>query len=604
MSKKDLLYRAIVEPVVTFLAFIPNKGQTYITRSMELNKLSSKAHRKKVYLTLSISVVLIVVVGLSYAMSANRLGFINLSVSDWSHFPNAEITGNTVHIKPIERVITHKDTSAAQPNPPVNIRGSHLDVSGDFEIKMSASGITNGVTFQLFGQVPNIYDEWRQERASTSIETTSNGLRIRVWDGTSPSSVDERIFNVSLKDNETFIISHIASSLVVRVNSVTLGDIPDHNIFSKGTIWFGADANLGTDGWSINSLKVRNLGNGRVSVAAAPNLVEVNNQSDTLRKLSATNPRHIPIGAAIAIYPLLTDEHYRNIALSQFSIMTPENSMKPQFIHPQQNLYTFQDADGLVEAAQANHMLVHGHALLLDKANPQWMQSTPKSQRQQVMTDHITNVVSHFKGKVAEWDVVNEPLSGDDIDYTNGNLGIKQQMWSEAMGESYIDAAFRVAHAADPAAKLYLNDFGMENNGKRFDAMVALIQRLQARGVPIDGVGFEAHVYHDPADIINPDMLRQHIQTLAALGIVSRISEIDVLGDKANVQAEQYSDILKACLDEPTCTSYTTWGVSDLYGSTTTSDRYPAKLGDSLLWDSKYVPKTAFKSLQNVLKGE
>lgn len=572
-----------------------------MTWSTELIKSSPRGYGKKVYVTIFICVIAVTIAGFIYRVAVNQSHCITLSASDWLHFPGAEITGNDVHIKPIGRVLTHTDTSAAQPNPPVNIRGSHLHVSGDFKVKASFSGINNGMIFQLFGKVPNIYDEWRQERSSVSIEANNYGLKVRVWDGTSPFSIDERSFKVELRDNETFTLDHKADRIVIAVDGVTLGYMPDHNIFSKGEVWFGADANLGTDGWSIKSLQAKGMGSGHVSVVIAPNLVEANKQPDTLRKLSATNPRHIPIGAAVAIYPLFTNEQYRNIALSQFSIMTPENSMKPQFIHPQKNLYTFQDADGLVEAAEANHMLVHGHALVLSKANPQWMQATPKAQRKQVMTDHITNIVSHFKGKVAEWDVVNEPLSGDDIDYTNGNLGIKQQMWSEAMGEEYIDIAFRAAHAADPAAKLYLNDFGMENDGKRFDTMVSLIQRLRARGVPIDGVGFEAHVYHSPADIINPDTLRQHIQTLAALGIVSRISEIDVLGNKADVQAEQYADVLKACLDEPTCTSYTTWGVTDMYGSTTTSDRYPAKLGNSLLWDDKFVPKTAVKSLQDAL---
>ncbi len=576
-----------------------NSEQTTVHGSTKLAKLGTVSSKGKVFL---VGVIIFIMTGLIYRAIAKRADFVTLSSADWSHFPGAEIADSRVHIKPIGRVITHTDTSAAQPNPPVNVRGSHLSVASDFQIKTSLSGVTNGVTLQLFGQVPNMYDEWRQERASMSIEATIYGVKMRVWDGTSASSIDERIFKVPLRDTVTLVLSHRNGKLTVGVNNVTLGDMPDHHIFSKGTIWFGADASLGTDGWTINSMQVRGLGNGRVNIVAAPKMDETYDQTNSLRNLAAANPRHIPIGAAMAIYPLFTDEQYRKIALGQFSMMTPENSMKPQFTHPQKHLYTFHDADGLVKAAQANHILVHGHALVLNKANPHWMQSTPKNERRQVMIDHITKVAGHFKGKVTAWDVVNEPLSGDDIDYKNGNLGIRQQMWSEAMGEAYIDEAFRAAHAADPAAKLYLNDFGMENDGKRFDAMVALVQRLKARGVPIDGVGFEAHVYHNPADIINPDTLKQHIQTLATLGVASRISEIDVLGDKPDVQAKQYSDILKVCLAESTCTSYTTWGITDLYGSGTASDRYPTKLGDSLIWDSKYQAKSVFSSLQDALK--
>jgi endo-1,4-beta-xylanase len=281
--------------------------------------------------------------------------------------------------------------------------------------------------------------------------------------------------------------------------------------------------------------------------------------------------------------------------------MTPENSLKPQFVHPQKDLYLFQDSDTLVEAAQNNKMTVHGHALVMGKANPEWMQKAPNIERKQVMTDHIAAVVGHYKGKIAEWDVVNEPLSEDDIDYSPEQMGMRKQMWFDAMGEEYIDTAFRAARSADPGAKLYLNDFGIEKDGKRWDALLALILRLQSRGVPINGVGFESHVYHAPADTIDPTVLRQHIQSLAALGIVSRISEIDVLGDDPAYQATQYADVLRVCIAEPTCTSYGVWGITDLYGSTTLADRYPIRYGDSLLWDTEYTPKPVLQSLQRVL---
>jgi endo-1,4-beta-xylanase len=175
-------------------------------------------------------------------------------------------------------------------------------------------------------------------------------------------------------------------------------------------------------------------------------------------------------------------------------------------------------------------------------------------------------------------------------------------MWFDTMGEEYIDIAFKSAKAADPSAKLYINDFGLEKDGKRWDALLSLISRLKARGVPIDGVGFESHVYHAPADTIDPAVLKQHIQTLALLGIESRISEIDVLGDDPVFQAKQYADVLQVCISQPTCTSYGIWGVTDLYGSTTLSDRYPTVRGDSLLWDATYTPKPALKSLQDILR--
>ena len=581
-------------------------GLSSITITSRLNYMASiKPATDNIRRTFSTSrigiiIALILVIGILSNGGVNHP--INLlDKDDWSHFAGAKKTAQGIHIIANNRVITHRDTSSATPNPLVNVRGLHLKVSGDFQIDIGMSGVDNGATFQLYGEVPVIYDEWRQEKGSVRLVVMPSSISIKVWDGTSPSSVDERLFKVSIKNDIKVSVIHIKNNIAVKINNKLLGIMPDHNIFSKGTVWFGADANIGTNGWTLKSLQARGQGKGRVEIVQPPSGAEAHNQPDSLRNLASANTRHLRMGAAVSVYPLFTDEQYRKTAIQQFNMMTPENSMKPQFVHPAKNLYTFQDADSVVELALKNQISVHGHSLVMGKANPQWMQQTPKNMRQQVMTDHINTVVSHFKGRVAEWDVVNEPLSEDDIDYTNGKMGLRSHMWSDAMGETYIDVAFRAAHAADPAAKLYLNEFGLEKDGKRWDAMINLLQRLKARGVPIDGVGFEAHVYHEP-DFINPEVLKRHIQILAELGYASRISEIDVLGDNPVTQASQYADVLKVCLSEPTCTSFTTWGVSDLYGSTTLSDRYPVKLGDSLLWGADYKPKPAFSRLQDILK--
>lgn len=566
------------------------------------NKKNNKLPPISIFFLVAIAVLIIF--GLIYKSTQKNTEVDWLAAQDWSHFTGAENKNNSLYITSTEREINHKDTSTAQPNPPVSVGGPHLKISGDFRIEMDVSGIDNDVIVQLYGQVPIIYDEWRQERGSVRIEANKDGLKVRIWDGTAYSSIDERTFKISLKDNVNLSLVHKSGEIYIQVNNRVVGSIPDHNIFAQGTVWFGADAKPGSAGWTLNSLSADGIGKGDVEVVTSPSLALDRTQEETLQNLSTSNPRQLPIGAAISINPLMTDEQYRNIALRQFGMMTPENSLKPQFVHPQKDLYLFQDSDSLVEAALQNNMVVHGHALVLYKSNPEWMQKTPENERKQIMVDHISEVVGHYKGKIAQWDVVNEPLSEDDIDYSGAQKGLRKQMWFDAMGEEYIDIAFKTAHASDPEAKLYLNDFGIEKDGKRWDAFLGLVKRLQARGVPVYGVGFESHIYHEPADTINPAILREHIQILASLGIASRISEIDVLGDDPNFQANQYADVLSVCMSEPTCTSYGVWGISDLYGSTTLSDRYPVKLGDSLLWDKNYSPKLAIDSLKTVLRKQ
>lgn len=551
------------------------------------------------------SIVFLLIFGVVYKSTQKNNEVDWLAAHDWSRFVGAENKNGSLHISPTGRDINHKDTSTAQPNPPVNVGGPHLKISGDFRIKMDVSGIDNDVTAQFYGQVPIIYDEWRQERGSIKIEAKKDGVTARIWDGTSSSSIDERIFKIDLKDSAKLLLVHKLNEIHIRVNNRYVGSIPDHNIFAQGTVWFGADAKPGTQGWALNSLTAEGVGKGSAEVVPSPNLASpYYKPTDALQSLSSANPRRLLLGAAVSINPLMTDEQYRNIALGQFGMMTPENSLKPQFVHPQKDLYLFHDVDSLVEVARQNNMVVHGHALVLGKSNPEWMQKTPENERKRIMIDHISEVVGHYRGKIAQWDVVNEPLSEDQIDYLGAQKGLRKQMWFDAMGEEYIDIAFKAAHTADPKAKLYLNDFGLEKDGQRWDTLISLVKRLQARGVPIHGVGFESHVYHKPADNIDPVVLKKHIQILASMGIASRISEIDVLGDDPNLQAKQYSGVLKVCMSEPTCTSYGVWGINDLYGSTTLSDRYPVKLGDSLLWGENYTPKPALESLKTVLRKQ
>lgn len=528
----------------------------------------------------------------------------------WLYFPGAKIMGANIHFQPLNRIITHQDGSVGQPNPPINL-SKHLLVKGDFKITATLLSIDKQASFRLYSEPPIIYDKWRYESPSIDINVTNNFVTVRIWDGSSSNSMDIRIYpagSIPLRGEKTFpthktviSIEHIKDEINIFENKQLLGSMPDHNIFSSGTIWFGTDGLAGSYGWTLAGLIAEAIGDGSVKIISAPSLIVSQSDPNSLRNLADANPRKLKIGATVAIGRLFTDERYKKLAIGQFSMLTPENSMKPQFIHPEPNTYVFEEADQLVDAALSNGIIVHGHALIYDKSSPKWMVKSLKFERQQIMVSHIENIVSHFKGKVAEWDVINEPFSGKNALYKNGGAGLEPNIWFEAMDERYIDIAFKTAHEADPSAKLYLNDYGLENDGQRWDALLGLVKRLKQRGVPIDGVGFEAHIYGD-GDYVNPDQLKKHMKILADLGLLTRISEIDVTGDDPQEQINQYTVVLDACLKELNCTSYTTWGITDLYGSTTKSDRYPLVYGNSLLWDKDMKEKPAYTAIQNRLK--
>lgn len=525
----------------------------------------------------------------------------------WTHMAGAEQIGDTVKVFPLGRAIVNQDGSGGRPNPPVNVRGRHLGVRGDFQIELSASQMvpTKEASLYLYSSVPIIYDEWRYEPPHLRLGISASSLSIDEWDGSSDSASINRSWPLPspLKNDAKISLRFTDGLIYVSVNAKQLGTTPDNNLFSRGMLWIGADAANGSPGWWIKSLQARAINGGELQLLSAPALsVPKTAQAQTLRNLASARPRQLLIGAAVANYALFSDSGYRDIVGSQFSMLTPENELKAQFIHPLPSVYSFKEADSLVDFGKANGMVIHGHNLVFSEANPSWMQKSAISNRESIMTQHIKTIVQHFGSNINEWDVVDEPLSDDDLNHGNGQ-DLRHNIWTQAMGEQYIDKAFIAARSANPAAKLYLNEYGLEADGPRWDEFLSLVGRLQARNVPLDGVGFQAHVYQ-PGDEVDTGVLRRHIQTLARLGLISRISEADVYGDNPSHQADQYAAILSACLDEPTCTSFTTWGVSDRYGSTTEAHSYPLSLGSDLLWDANLTPKLAYQSLRLALSSK
>jgi endo-1,4-beta-xylanase len=516
---------------------------------------------------------------------------VTMDLHEWDKFPGATVTDSGVEILGIKRRIVNQDGSDGQPNPPVNVEGSHLAVAGNFQVSVSMAGAASaGAVVRLYGDVPGIYDEWRREPTSIQVTTTLSGLDLALWDGKSNAPSRTQHISANIPDPTTLRISKSGPQLLVALDGHQVGAMPDPGVFRSGQLWFGLDA-AGSGSWTAASIRAYSAGWGSVREVPAPSLAASHSDPKALRNLAAGTPR---IGTAVSLYSLQSDPRYRALAIRQFNSWTPENEMKAQFIHPQPNTYVFSEPDLLVDTALANGITVHGHALVFSEANPAWMQSAPISLRPTIMADHVRQIVSHYRGKVAEWDVVNEPLSDNSGDA--GVPDLRDNIWHQAMGESYIDQAFASARSADQNAQLYLNEYGLEQDGDRWDTFLALLKRLQARGVPIDGVGFQAHI-HETGDEVDSGTLKKHFQVLRDLGLKVRISELDVHGDDPAGQAQQYSSVLEACLASSNCTTWSTWGFTDLHGSTTTST-YPPEYGDDLLWTSTYRSKPALKSVQ------
>jgi endo-1,4-beta-xylanase len=188
---------------------------------------------------------------------------------------------------------------------------------------------------------------------------------------------------------------------------------------------------------------------------------------------------------------------------------------------------------------------------------PSWVSAiTDKATLTSVIQNHVTTLMSRYKGKIYAWDVVNEIF--DD----SGNF--RTSVFYNVLGESFVDIAFIAARAADPAAKLYINDYNLDGPGAKITNLVALVKRLQSRGVPIDGIGTQAHLILGQVGGV-----AAQLQVLANTGLDVAITELDiripkdVTSAKLAQQQTDYNTVTKACLGVSKCVGITVWGVSD-----------------------------------------
>lgn len=293
-----------------------------------------------------------------------------------------------------------------------------------------------------------------------------------------------------------------------------------------------------------------------------------------------------------------------DLAAREFSSLTPENDMKWGALSPAPGVYDFSRADALADFAAANGMRLRGHALHWGRINgpPSWIEDVvgsdpdPAARLRGLMADHTAAVAGRYAGRVETWDVVNEPLAlfGPALD--------TDTLYGRVLGDHWVDEAFHLAAAADPGALLFLNETNVEAYPTKFQGLVALAGRLVADGVPIDGVGLQAHFLQARPDRAR---LEAQIRALADLGLLVELTELDIPlylfageADPRAAQAAAYADVVRACVAVAACRGITVWGLSD--ADTWIDALFPfslAKPTRPLLFDEGLAPKPAYDAV-------
>lgn len=306
----------------------------------------------------------------------------------------------------------------------------------------------------------------------------------------------------------------------------------------------------------------------------------------TLR--GAGDAADVLVGAAVAA-DRLDDPAYAWLVAEEFSSLTPENDMKWTVVQPERDVWVYGPADRLVDFAEEHEMAVRGHTLVWgqDVGNglPDWVAEIDDPEElRAVVGDHISTLVGRYAGRVDRWDVVNEPL-----ELVGANLDANHFL--EVLGPGYIGDAFEAAHRADPDARLFLNENSVEFVPAKAEALVSLVEELVADGVPIDGVGLQAHQFsgQPPEEGVIDTLVSQ----FEDLGLEVALTELDLPvpegGDWA-AQADGYRQIVRDCVDAG-CNEITVWGV---YDGATWLDDFLGRDGTSpLLFDRDFEPKPA-----------
>lgn len=350
------------------------------------------------------------------------------------------------------------------------------------------------------------------------------------------------------------------------------------------------------------------------------------------------------------------NDAYQASIKTQYDIVTPENCMKPQPIHPSEDTYNFKITDAMVDWCQANGLKVWGHTLAWHSQTPAWFfqavnpkteetQQTQPARRpgagfdpnaprpsmdemwarsikgdlasKKVALDrlekHIKTVVGRYKGRIIGWDVFNESI----IDGGDGTTeGLRTFSWYKVVGPEVLTKAFKWAHQADPEAKLYYNDYNIEqgavqNKGKHASSML-LLKSLIKEGAPITGVGIQGHWHLDT----NLADVEKAIENYASLGLKVSITELDVTatGDNSGAfgvnqgdkkipaenylkQAEVYKKLFEIFMRHTDVIERVTfWGLSDT--------RSWRRGQDALLFDGQLNPKPAYNAVIEASKAK
>ncbi len=305
----------------------------------------------------------------------------------------------------------------------------------------------------------------------------------------------------------------------------------------------------------------------------------------TLRKMASD--KGLLYGTTIAAAQINSDQPFVDLVCREVGVVVAENEMKWQVMNRgASGDDDYGPADTVATFAAANALVLRGHNLLWFHRTPNWFFDLPDRPKQErAVVKHIEQLAGRYRGRVHSWDVVNEPIEPKD----GRPDGLRTAVFLETLGPEYLDLAYRTARAADPSARLVVNEYDIELDSSEQEArrmaLLHLLERMQRAGTPVDAVGIQAHLTAVGGPPFSAPLLRRFLADIASLGLTVQITELDVTDENAPADvtvrdilvADAYRRFLDAALDEPAVKMVVTWGLSDRHSWICRRETYQTK---------------------------
>jgi len=282
--------------------------------------------------------------------------------------------------------------------------------------------------------------------------------------------------------------------------------------------------------------------------------------------------RSIPFGSAVRASALRGDKAYQAAVAENCQWLVAEGEMKWQSVQARKGEYNFADADFIADFARSHRMELRGHTLVWYAALPDWLVAIKgRTEAEGQLASFIQTIVTHYRGVIRTWDVVNEPIA----DRPMPGRELRPSIWMREIGADYLATAFKVAHESDPAARLFINEYDIEGKEARAEArcsaFLRLIRILVDAGVPLHGVGLQGHLRGSLA--IDRARLQSFLRAVDRMGLEVMITELDVIdhelpgdeGVRDRLVADRTYEFLDTVFEIVRPKAVLTWGISDKY---------------------------------------